>query len=53
MTFQMLSGQVQICEINLNANDTELHYSSVVAILEELIFGWWMMDKLMWNIASS
>jgi len=37
--------QVQICEINLNADDTELHYSSVVAILEELDQAYiWMLD---------
>ena len=32
MTFRMLSSEVQICEINLNAHDA----SSVVALLEEL-----------------
>ena len=32
MTFQILPGQVQICEINLNADDA----SNVVALLEEL-----------------
>jgi len=39
----MLSGQVQICEINLNADDTELYTSSVVALLEKLDQGYiWM-----------
>jgi len=41
MTFQMLSGQVQICEINLMLNYT----SGVVALLEELDQAYiWMVD---------
>ena len=42
---KMLSNQVQIWEINLNADDAKLHYSSVVALLEELDQAYiWMVD---------